>query len=194
MPEVFDLPLSSAYACEKVFNDQCSFYDVDWAPELGVVSAFDGEGMRRENPCLPLIERGVFKNVISDLRNAQKYGTASTGNGQRNFDSNTRPDFNAVLLGRGNRDYRTLMKEMGECIFVLMAMGGGFTDTGDFSTPVHLAFLVRNGEIIGRLPPISVKSSIAEIFGSGLLAVSSDGLGVSAQNPRLFAEMEVINH
>ena len=186
--------LYSSKLGEKVFSDQFSLYDVDWAPELGIASAFDGEGVRRENPRLPLIERRVFKNVISDLRNARKYGTASTGNGQRSFDSNSRLDFNAVLLGRGSRDYRALMKEMGECIFILMAMGGGFTDTGDFSTPVHLSFLVKGGEIIGRLPPISVKSSLAEMFGDRLLAVSSDGLGASAQNPCLFAEMEVINH
>lgn len=177
---------------EKLFSDKFSLYDVNYAPEYAVTAPFDGEGTLREEHYLPLIEKGVITNLICDLRYGKKYGASSTGNGHRAFDSGVKLNFNPLAVGRGEKSFDSLISEFEECIFVALATGGDFTDTGDFSSPVALSFLFRNGKIVGRLPQITLKSSIQKMFGPQLLAVSGDGFLKSRLNPCMFMEMQVL--
>lgn len=177
---------------EKVLNERFSLHDVTLDPAKGIISPFDGEGTRREHERLTLIENGVLKNVICDLRYGAKYGRQSSQNGKRGFDTGVSLGFNGLVIGTGNRSYLEVAKSVGECVYVAMAGGGGFTDSGDYSTPVQLAYLVRDGKPVGRLPQLTLKSSVQEMFGPKLIEVSSDAYRPNAANPFLFAEMEVI--
>ena len=177
---------------EQLFNEQLDLYDVNFSPQHGIASPFDGEGTLRNQPRLPLIERGVIKNLICDLRYAKKYGAASTGNGSRSFDSGARLAFNHLSIGRGSESWSQLLGQFDECIFVGMAGGGDFVDNGDFSSPVQLAFLIKDGKVMGRLPQMTVKSSLQEMFGPKLMAISKDGFLKSDLNPCVFIEMEVL--
>ena len=71
-------------------------------------------------------------------------------------------------------------------------MGGEFTDKGDYSTPLQLSYLLQKGEIIGRLPQITVRTSINEMFNHGLVEIASDGFHKNSIQPSLFTEMDVI--
>ena len=148
---------------EKIFNKDFSLYDVNYSPDHGVYRQFDEEGTVRKISKLPLIENGVFKNVIADLRNAKKYGVEVTGNGSRNFDSSTSLSFNRLVIGGGKRSTQEILKCLDNCVVVFMASGGDFTDKGDFSTPLQLAYLVQKGDIIGRLPQLTVKTTTNEM-------------------------------
>ncbi|MFH1724966.1 MAG: metallopeptidase TldD-related protein [Elusimicrobiota bacterium] len=179
---------------ERLFSEDFSLYDVSFAPEYGVASPFDGEGTLRKEPRLPLIEKGSITNLICDLRCGKKYGAATTGNGQRGFNTGVHLGFNALAVGRGERPFDSLIKEFEECVFVVMAMGGDCTDTGEFSSPVALSYLFKNGKLAGRLPQITVKSGMREMFGPKLLGVSSDGFLSSNLNPCVFMEMQVMKN
>ena len=176
---------------EKLFNDGFSIYDVTFAPEVGIVDPFDGEGIVRDNHRLPLIEKGVFKNVICDLRNGKRFNTSSTGNGSRNFDSGVVLAYNDLVIGHGPRSYADLCKEYGECIYCAVASGGDTADDGSFSCPINLAFLIRDGKVVGRLPQLTIKANIKDLFGKDFLATSSDGLRKLSANPYFFGSMEV---
>ncbi len=179
---------------QGIFSPQFSLADVSWDPSRLAFSGFDGEGVCRADPRLILIDQGRVTGLISDLRVAKKVGTVSTGNGWRNFDSGVQLDYHALRIEPGNREYRELLADFPECVVVLMAMGGEFTDDGDFSTPVQCGFLVRHGEVVGRLPELSVKGRMWDMFGSALLDVSCDGFGERSPNPCLLMEMQVLPH
>jgi predicted Zn-dependent protease len=166
-------------------------YDINYAPEHGTYRKFDDEGTTRAITHLPLIEKGVFKNIIADLRNAKKYGVEATGNGMRNPDTAINTGFNKLVIGAGTRCTQDILKGLDECIVIFMGHGGDFTDKGDFSTPLQLSYLVKKGEIIGRLPQMTVKTTTQDMFGSRLIEIAADGFQKNHLSPSLFSEMDV---
>ena len=176
---------------QKLFNDQFSLYDLNYSPDHSIYRSFDEEGSVRSQALLPLIDKGTFKNVICDLRNAKKYGLTATGNGSRSFDSSVSLGFNSLVLGKGARTTKQILDSLDECIVVFMGNGGDFTDSGDFSTPLQLSFLLNKGEIVGRLPQLTVKTTTQDMFGSRFMEIASDGFQKDSLNPCLFTEMDV---
>ncbi|MBC7538776.1 MAG: hypothetical protein H7281_08145 [Bacteriovorax sp.] len=175
----------------QIFSPQFSLYDVNYSPAHGLYKKFDGEGTIRELSHLPLIEKGMMKNIIADLRTAKKYGVEATGNGQRGSDSAVSTGFNSLVIGAGKRSTQDILNSLDECVVVFMGHGGDFTDKGDFSTPLQLSYLVKKGEIVGRLPQLTVKSTTQDMFGSRLLEIASNGFQKSNLQPSLFSEMDV---
>jgi PmbA protein len=176
---------------QKIFSDKFSLDDLRDDPSRCVFRPFDGEGTPASAP-LPLISKGVFSNLICDLRYGKKYGVPSTGNGQRSFNSNAGLGFNGLALQGGPSSLEQFVQSMDECILVTLAMGGDTTDNGDFSLPVNLAFVYKNGQLQGRLDSFTLKSSVSEMFGPRLLAVSSDPADKNGLNPAMVMEMEVL--
>jgi PmbA protein len=176
---------------QKIFHKDFSLYDINYSPEHGIYRQFDEEGTVRKLARLPLIEHGEMKNVIADLRNAKKYGVEATGNGSRSYESAAGLSFNSLVVGAGKRSTQEILKSLNDCIVVFMGHGGDFTDKGEYSTPLQLAYLVQQGEIIGRLPQLTVKTTIDEMFNSRLIEIGSDGFQKSMLRPSLFSEMDV---
>lgn len=176
---------------QTIFSKDFSLYDVNYSPEHGVYRTFDEEGVVRKLTKLPLIEKGEMKNVIADLRNAKKYGVEATGNGRRSFDSATTMRFNSLVVGAGKRSTQEILKSLDNCIIVFMGHGGDFTDKGDYSTPLQLSYLVQKGEIIGRLPQLTVNTTTNDMFNGRLIEIASDGFQKDSQHPSIFTEMDV---
>lgn len=176
---------------QQIFSKDFSLYDVNYSPEHGIYRKFDEEGTIRKIASLPLIENGVMKNVIADLRNAKKYGVEATGNGQRSYDSAVGIGFNSLVIGAGKRSTQEILKSLDHCVVVFMGDGGDFTDKGEFSTPLQLAYLVKKGEIVGRLPQLTVKTTTDEMFNTRLIEVASDGFQKDNMGPSIFTEMDV---
>jgi len=176
---------------QKIFSKDFSLYDVNYSPEHGIYRTFDEEGVVRKMAKLPLIENGEMKNVIADLRNAKKYNVEATGNGRRSFDSATTMRFNSLVVGAGKRSTQEILKSLDNCIIVFMGHGGDFTDKGDYSTPLQLSYLVQKGEIVGRLPQLTVNTTTNDMFNSRLIEIASDGFQKDSQHPSIFTEMDV---
>jgi PmbA protein len=176
---------------QQILSPKFSLFDVNYSPEHSIYRKFDEEGTVRAMSDLPLIENGVMKNIVSNLRDAKKYGVEATGNGIRSFDSGVMTSFNRLMIGKGTRSTETILKDLPECIIVFMGDGGDFTDKGDFSTPLQLSYLMKNGKIVGRLPQMTVKTTTADMFGSRLLEIANDGFQKTQYQPSLFTEMDV---
>ena len=73
-----------------------------------------------------------------------------------------------------------------------MAVGGAFTDTGDYSTPVQNGFLLRYGTIMGKIPQVTLLSSVGKMFGSNLIEIAKDSISSVAPNPAIFTKMNVV--
>ena len=178
---------------KRVFSDDFTLYDSNNLQRQGHFSPFDLEGVMRQRSNLPLVQDGIFRNVIFDLRNAAKYEKKSTGNGYRAYSRNPDIHFNALRVKRGQK---TLDELLGgdEALLVLVASGGDFLDNGDFSTPVQLSYIYRDGAIRGRAPQLTVRSNLLEMFGKDLLGVSRDSFLSNWVNPYLVMEMETKTH
>jgi PmbA protein len=177
---------------ENIFSEQVSIYDVNFQPEYSVYNRFDGEGVLREN--LPIIQNGVFLNALYDLRSAKKYNKKTTGNGFRQYNSGVSVRHFNLVFNRGNESWRSMVRQMDECIVVFVAAGGACDDNWDYSTPVQVSFLLRKGEIVGQCPQLTIKANLKEMFGSRFIGVSTESFIGDELNPCVFSEMDIILH
>lgn len=176
---------------KKIFSDQFSLSDLKYLPERSCLGPFDFEGTLAAGPKLPLLDQGVLTGLISDLRNEKRHNMTSTANGFRDYHNSVRLQFSNLTLERGPRSFRTILKDAGEVIVCGMALGGDLTAQGDFSTPIQLAFLVKNGVVQGRLPPLSMSSHLERMYGTEFLEVASDSIFKQATDPYILCEMDI---
>lgn len=158
---------------QKIFNQNLTFRDVRVDEDLGINNYFSDEFESLE-PTLPLIEKGVFKNIFYDRKTAHKYKAQSSGNGRRNYNSSIAPASYNLSFAPGESSYNELTKKFKKVLVVIIAGGGDTTSNGDYSSPVQLGFLIENGEIKGRLPEVSITNNIDRILGEDFIAVPSD--------------------
>lgn len=176
---------------EQIFSPQVNLKDISYSPANGKFDRFDGEGVLHHNPTI--FENGTFTNVLYDLRQAKKAGVQSSGNGKRDFNTGASFGLFGLSFVPGKDDMWDMLKSVPECLVVTMGYGGGISDQWEYSSPVQVGYLFRNGQAIGRVPGVTIKGELKDILGKDLLGVSSNGLGESL-NPAVLTQMDVIAH
>ena len=179
---------------EKIFHEDINLFDISLNLEMGCKNPFDHEGHVRKDPKLPIIEKGKFKNLIYDLRNGFKYKAPSSGNGYRRFDSNVSLNPNPLKFSPGKRNCWNILKDLPECIYIETAFGGDWNDLGEYSTPVQNSFLLKNGKVEGRLPPITVKGSVFDFFGEDFIEMASDRIATVTPHCSAIFKMNVFKN
>ena len=81
----------------------------------------------------------------------------------------------ATYVEPGNRSFYD-MTDGKKSIFVAVASGGDFTNSGDYASPVQSAYLVERGKIIGRLKDITISGNIFEMFNQNFIGVPKDSI------------------
>lgn len=136
--------------------------------------AFDGEGV----PCVKkaVVENGVFKTLLHNLKTAKKAGVASTGNAGR-AGAAAPVDISPTnfYIVPGKRGYDELLKELGDGLVLteLSGMHAGLkTVSGEFSL-LAKGFLVKDGKIVRPVDQITAAGSFLSLM-KGILEVGSD--------------------
>lgn len=133
---------------------------------------FDDEGSITQN--LTLIEAGVLKNFYTDKQTAFKLGIANTGNGFRlGLGAYPTPDLVNLVINGGNKSFEELINDLDRAIIVDQILGGGADISGDFSFNIDLGYLVKNGEIQGRIKDTMLAGNVYQCL-QRVSAVASD--------------------
>jgi PmbA protein len=177
---------------QKLFSNEVTLLDQAYFPSIGLNDFFDGDGVVRKTDPLALVENGIFKNLISDLRWAKKYGIESTGNGQRQYNRGVQLGLRSLRFAPGKHTWRETLKGLDRCIVAVLAAGGDSNELGEFSTPVQFGYVFEKGECIGRAPQVTVKTSVSNFLGKDLIAVSSDGFTKTKFSSSVISEMDVL--
>lgn len=153
---------------QKIFSDKLTIFDDPHTSRPGA-RAFDDEGIPTEKRAL--VEKGVLKSFLLDLRTASKLGARSTGNG-----------FKRALFGGGtnmmptpwpaNLSFEQGDSSMDEMIAsldqgIILSGGLGFHssnyDQGQIAIQA-VGFMVEKGQVTGRLDNTMVSGNIYEDF------------------------------
>ena len=162
---------------EKKFCDDFTVV-VDRSEENLCFPFFDAEGNILENDKFALIENGIIKNGYTDKKTASKYNIPNTAAAYASYDEVPSLDCIRINDSRlsvesGNKTLKEILGDK-EAIFIVFMQGGECTNEGDFASPVQMAYLMKDSEIVGRLPEFNVSGNIYEMFGQDYLGQSSD--------------------
>ena len=145
---------------EKAFSDKLTIID-DPLIQRGFASRqYDSEGISAK--VLPIIEKGVVRNLYVDTYYGGKAGMAPT----TGTPSNRRIDI-------GNKSLAELLAEVGNGIYVTSWLGGNADNTtGDFSLGLR-GHLIENGQIGRPVGEMNVTGNLRDLF-SRLEMVGND--------------------
>lgn len=156
----------------KAFSEQFTLFADRSKEEIGT-PFFDAEGTVLKGDRAVLIENGVIRNGLCDKKNAAEFGFCNTASADGAVDDVPSLGYPGISVKPSEKTFRELVGS-GKAIYIDTMAGGDCTADGNFASPVQLAYLIENGELVGRLPEFGLSGSIYEMFGSDYLGMSCD--------------------
>jgi PmbA protein len=145
---------------EQVFDDRLTVVDdatIGGRPGSG---SRDDEGVPTQRTVL--VDGGVPRRFLYDLRTAAQAGTQSTGNGSRGLFSPPSPSPSNLFIAAGDTPLAQILSDLDQGVLVdsPLGLGQGNVISGAFSNSWGLAYRIEKGEIVGRVKDISVAGNI----------------------------------
>lgn len=174
---------------QKIANETFTLCD-DRDPRTNPgATFFDAEGRVAPDYRQPLVKNGVMTNVIVSKNTAAMFGLPAAATSGAAYDGVPSVTFNGFHVEKTHGTVAEMVP--GKAIFVAMASGGDMTPDGHFATPVQLAYLVENGEIVGKLPELNIAGDFFDIIGDNYLGCAPDTLFPSMEDTLMAVNMQV---
>ncbi|ACB08560.1 TldD/PmbA family protein [Thermotoga sp. RQ2] len=144
---------------EQVGNPAVSIKDLPYHPKGLSSTPFDDEGVPTTEKFV--LENGVLKTFLHNLKTARKEGVEPTGNG---FVGGIRP-VNLMLMP-GEKSFEELLKEMSRGVVITEVEGmhaGANSISGEFSLFAK-GYWVENGEIVHGVEDITVSGNFLDLL------------------------------
>ncbi|MBN1812538.1 MAG: TldD/PmbA family protein [Anaerolineae bacterium] len=165
---------------EQAFDPRFTLVD-DGPRDFAPASApFDDEGVQTR--AKPLVEGGVVRQFLYDLKTAAQTGAQPTGNGFRRADLfsggyHVPPQVTATtwVIPPGGDGLDAMLAGLDEVLIVenVLGLGQGNLMAGEFSNTVAPGYLMRRGEIVGRVRNTMIAGNVYDLLRDQLLAVGS---------------------
>jgi PmbA protein len=157
----------------KVFDERFSLVEDPFNKEGLSSTSFDDEGILTKT--FPLIENGVIGGFYFDLHTASLIGKESNGHGFRSGLNQPSPGLTNLIILPGDGSIKDIIASLDEVLVVdqMMGVGQGNILSGEFSINVHLGYLYRKGEIVGRVKDTMVAGNAYDAL-SNILALSKE--------------------
>ncbi len=177
---------------EKLFNEQLTVA-VDRNPVTNRSAAFyDSEGEIAKDYRAPIIEKGVFKSVLTTKNTSAMFGLPLSKTAAAPYDGVPSLGLPGLYLKRTAPDLKTLLGAE-KAVFIAITSGGDMTTEGVVGLPVQLAFLVENGKITARVADFSASGNIKDMLGKDFVGVSAKGVSEADEAEVLVTKMQLIN-
>jgi PmbA protein len=158
---------------EKLFDSKIIVADDATLNGRYASAPYDDEGVaHRRNT---LVDGGVLKGFLYDLKTAAQSGVESTGNGSRSLFSPPTPSPTNLLVEAGDTPIEEMIDSIDDGLLVedVLGLGQGNVISGAFSNSVGLAFRISKGEIVGRVKDVSIAGNIYDLL-KDVEAISSE--------------------
>ena len=158
---------------EKLFDEKITILDDGTIDGKFASAAYDDEGVpHRRNV---LLEKGVLKGFIYDLKTAAQSRVDSTGNAARSLFNPPEPALTNFVIQPGETPLKDILAGIDQGILVedLLGIGQGNIISGAFSNPLALAFKIEKGEIVGRVKDLSIAGNIYDLL-KNVAAISQE--------------------
>lgn len=175
---------------ERVFNENltfCSDKNLNTNPSA---CFFDDEGeIAPDDFRQPLIKDGVFTNVLTCKGYSDSFGLPEAATASSVYDGVPDMGYEGSWIKPTAKTVSLLAPE--KAVLVVLASGGDMTPDGHFATPVQMSYLVEKGEIVGKLPDISVSGNFFEMLGGGFLGAVENAFFPSQKSDYICVKADV---
>lgn len=149
---------------EVVANNKINLVDNPFMVE-GVYKTFDDEGVPTEEKTI--IENGILKTFLHNLKTANKNNLKSTGNGQKaSYKSSVGIAPYNFYIKEGEVEFKELVRKMSDGLILIEFDGlhsGLNAVSGDFSLSTR-GYRVENGEIVGAINEITLAANFFDLL------------------------------
>ena len=146
---------------------------------------FDGEGVA--NKKLHLVENGVLKSWLLDVRCANKLGLLTTGNASRGLSSPPSPSSTNLYLDAGKLSPEELIADVKSGFYVTSLFGMGINlVTGDYSQGAS-GFFIENGQKSYAVSEVTIAGKLVDMF-SGLTPANDLNFQYATNSPTIRIE------
>jgi len=147
---------------QQLLDDKLTLVDdptLDGRPGSG---SHDDEAVARRRTAL--IDRGVLRGFLYDLKTAAQAKVEPTGNGERGLFAPPSPSFSNLVVESGETPLGQILSGLDEALLVenALGLGQGNVISGAFSNSLSLAFKIEKGEIVGRVKDVSIAGNVYE--------------------------------
>lgn len=149
----------------KLFGDRVSLLIDRNPPYTG--RFFDAEGVVNPEGKFYLVKEGVFCGALATKRSAHRFSLPLSGAAGSRYDGVPGATFTGLRFENTAEGYAAA----GDAIFVVYASGGDMTATGDLGIPVQMAFLMKDGKFVGRLPELMLSGNVFDVLGRDFVDV-----------------------
>jgi len=147
---------------EAIFPKGINIID-DPLKKKGLASKpFDAEGVNSEK--IALVENGVLKSWLLDVRSAKHLGLKTNGRAARGVSSPPSPSSTNLYMENGKISLKELISDIKNGFYITEAFGMGInTVTGDYSQGAS-GFWIENGEITYAVSEVTIAGNLSEMF------------------------------
>jgi PmbA protein len=165
---------------ETLFDEKITIVDDATIDGKFGSAAYDDEGVAHRRNVL--IQDGVLKSFLYDLKTAAQSGTESTGNGERGLFNPPSPSPTNLIFQQGDTPLADIIASIDEGLVVenVLGLGQGNIISGAFSNSLSLAFKIEKGEIVGRVKDVSIAGNVYDLL-QNVAAVSRENEWVYTQ-------------
>ncbi|MFP4199924.1 MAG: TldD/PmbA family protein [Clostridia bacterium] len=160
---------------ERLFDERLNLVDDGILPDGAASAPSDDEGVPSQTT--PILEDGVLRNYLLDLKTARRLDMSPTGNGFRGS-TGSLPAIapSNLVIGGGDASVRELKESLPDGLLVLSLMGawGGNPYAGRVSGNVNLGYRISRGQILGRVKDCMLYVDVFEALKDGLIGMSQE--------------------
>lgn len=150
---------------ENIASDIVTLTDDPFMDGGALVKSFDGEGVatKKKN----VIENGVLKTYLHNLKSAKKDGVESTGNGYKpSYKSTISIAPTNMYIKKGSSTFKEMIESIDKGLIIIDFQGlhaGINTVSGDFSLSAY-GYLIEKGKISMPVNQITVAGNFYEMI------------------------------
>ena len=184
---------------ENIFHESVSINESRVNDDMVSFVPFDHEGIITINDQV-IVQNGILKTIVYDKKQAKKYGKEATGNGYRSY--NTNPGISLCQFSFRSADFQSAKGGFPLCsdlisddivIVPYICSGGNFLDNGNYSMPVQMAFVFKNGKFIGKAPQITLTGNYLESMNKDFVSFGKNDILKNALGKTLILSHSMVN-
>lgn len=148
----------------KLFDPKVSIVDDATLDGRFGSAPYDDEGVAHRKSVL--VQEGILRGFMYDLKTAAQAGADSTGNGERSLFSPPNPSPTNLIFEAGDTPLADILADIEHGLLIenVLGLGQGNVISGAFSNSVSLAFKIEKGEIVGRVKDVSIAGNVYDLL------------------------------